>query len=337
MVISPEEFNKNVEDMRVEMKHLKAEVRKAYNKLSKQQSTEALIGEAVQDALKGVRITTAPVSKRKEKRTKKPKSAPEAWLCLSDWQVGKVTETYNSQVATRRVHQLTNQAADLIRKENPKVLHIVLQGDMVEGEAIFAGQPFEIDDDLWTQSVKTVPKLITHVITKLSPLVPKIKVAAVHGNHGRSGFKGGGHSRKTNWDLVSYNTAELMCQIAGVKNMSWEISETWFVKQKVAGNGILCVHGDQIGGGNPFNVNAIFKKAMGWTHNIEDWKFLSVGHHHTHASGELNRDMYFFLSGSPESGNEFAREKLAQGGLALQRLCFFNSKGLISEHLLKLT
>ena len=337
MGISPEEFNKNVEAMRVEMKHLKTEVRKAYNKLSKQQSTEALIGEAVEDALRGVRITAAPVLKRKEKVVSSSKNAPEAWLCLSDWQVGKVTETYNSQVATRRVHQLTNQVADLIQKEKPKILHIILQGDMVEGEAIFAGQPFEIDDDLWTQSVKTVPKLLTHVITKLSPLVSKIKVACVHGNHGRSGFKGGGHSRKTNWDLVSYNTAKLMCQIAGVKNMSWEISETWFVKQKVAGNGILCVHGDQIGGGNPFNVNAIFKKAMGWTHNIEDWKFLSVGHHHTHASGELNKDMYFFLSGSPESGNEFAREKLAQGGLALQRLCFFNSKGLISEHLLKLT
>ena len=304
MGITPEEFNKNVEDMRVEMKHLKSEVRKAYNKLSKQQATEALIHEAVEEALKGVKVSASPNLKTKEKRPKSSKNTPEAWLCLSDWQVGKVTETYNSQIAARRVHQLTNQAADLLRKEKPKVLHIILQGDMVEGEAIFAGQPFEIDDDLWTQSVKTVPQLITHVITKLSPLVPKIKVACVHGNHG--------------------------------KNMEWDISETWFVKQKVAGNGIVCVHGDQIAGGTPFNVGAIFKKAMGWKLLIEDWKFLSVGHYHTHASGELNKDAYFFLSGSTETDNEFARERLAQGGLALQRLCFFNRKGLISEHLLKL-
>ena len=207
---------------------------------------------------------------------------------------------------------------------------------MVEGEAIFAGQPFEIDEDLWTQAVKTVPKMITHVITKLSPLVPKIKVACVHGNHGRSGFKGGGHSRKTNWDLVAYNTASLMCQIAGVTNAHWDISEEWFVVQKIAGHGMMCVHGDQIGGGCPFNVAAIYKKAMGWTHNIPDGQFLSVGPHHTHASGELNKDIYFFLSGSPESGNEFAREKLAQGGLALQRMCFFNTSGLLSEHLLKM-
>ena len=336
MGITPEEFNKNVEDMRVEMKRLKSEVRKAYNKLSKQQSTEALIHQAVKRSLAGLRLSVPPESKTTKKSKRKRKNTTEAWLCLSDWQVGKVTDTYSSQVAIKRVNQLTNQAADLLRKEKPKVLHIVLQGDMVEGEAIFAGQPFEIDDDLWTQSVEPIPMLITHVITKLSPLVPKIKVAAVHGNHGRSGFKGGGHSRKTNWDLVAYNTAKLMCEIAGVNNMSWDISETWYVKQKVAGNGILCVHGDQVGGGNPFNVGAIFRKAMGWTHNIEDWKFLSVGHHHTHASGELNRDVYFFLSGSPESGNEFAREKLAQGGLALQRMCFFNRQGLISEHLLKL-
>tara|TARA_R100000808_G_scaffold19177_1_gene41748 strand:+ start:877 stop:1887 length:1011 start_codon:yes stop_codon:yes gene_type:complete len=336
MGITPEQVNE-IAEMKVEMKRLKSEVRKSYNKLAKQQSTESLIHQAVERSLEGVTIYGVLPQKTKRKSKKQRKKASEAWLCLSDWQVGKVTDTYDSKIAAKRVRQMTNQAADLLKKEEPKVLHVVLQGDMVEGEAIFAGQPFEIDDDLWTQAAKTVPQLITYVITKLSPLVPKIKIAAVHGNHGRSGFKGGGHSRKTNWDLVAYNTAKLMCEIAGVKNMTWDISETWYVKQQVAGNGILCVHGDQVGGGNPFNVNAIFKKAMGWTHNIKDWKFLSVGHHHTHASGELNRDVYFFLSGSPESGNEFAREKLAQGGLALQRMCFFNKQGLISEHLLKLT
>ena len=321
------------EGIEAELKRLRTEVRKAYNKLAKQETTESLINQAVTEALKSVKVQ--PVQPPK-KRKRNKKQSPEAWLCLSDWQVGKKTDTYSTEVAGKRVRQLTNQAAALIRKENPKVLHIVLQGDMVEGEAIFAGQPFEIDEDLWTQAVKTVPKMITHVITKLSPLVPKIKVACVHGNHGRSGFKGGGHSRKTNWDLVAYNTASLMCQIAGVTNAHWDISEEWFVVQKIAGHGMMCVHGDQIGGGCPFNVAAIYKKAMGWTHNIPDWKFLRVGHHHTHASGELNKDIYFFLSGSPESGNEFAREKLAQGGLALQRMCFFNTSGLLSEHLLKM-
>ena len=321
------------EGIEAELKRLRTEVRKAYNKLAKQETTESLINQAVTEALKSVKVQ--PVQPPK-KRKRNKKQSPEAWLCLSDWQVGKKTDTYSTEVAGKRVRQLTNQAAALIRKENPKVLHIVLQGDMVEGEAIFAGQPFEIDEDLWTQAVKTVPKMITHVITKLSPLVPKIKVACVHGNHGRSGFKGGGHSRKTNWDLVAYNTASLMCQIAGVTNAHWDISEEWFVVQKIAGHGMMCVHGAQIGGGCPFNVAAIYKKAMGWTHNIPDWKFLSVGHHHTHASGELNKDIYFFLSGSPESGNEFAREKLAQGGLALQRMCFFNTSGLLSEHLLKM-
>ena len=70
MGITPEEFNKNVEDMRVEMKHLKSEVRKAYNKLSKQQATEALIHEAVEEALKGVKVSASPKLKTKGKRSK---------------------------------------------------------------------------------------------------------------------------------------------------------------------------------------------------------------------------------------------------------------------------
>ena len=83
----------------IELKRLKSEVRKSYNKIAKQQSTESLIHQAVQRSLKGVKLTTVPPYKKRQKR----KQAPEAWLCLSDWQVGKVTDTYNSQIAAKRV------------------------------------------------------------------------------------------------------------------------------------------------------------------------------------------------------------------------------------------
>ena len=313
------------------VKRLRKEIKKLCRKIEQQQTTAHLLNTAVKEAMRGIKAIK-PSGKAVKKKTR----PVEAWLYLSDWQVGKVTTSYNSKIAIKRIHKLTEEVKRYLKNEKPKVLHIILQGDMVEGEAIFPGQPFEIDSDLWTQALRTVPELIAYVVTELSPLVPKIKVAAVHGNHGRSGTKHTGHSRRSNWDIVSYETAKLLCDASGLKNVVWDISTHWYVIQQVAGNGILCVHGDQIRGGGPIPLANIFKKAQGWQLNIKDWNFLSVGHHHTHASGVLNNDLYFFLSGSPESDNEFAKECLAQGGAPVQRLCFFDKQGLISENLIRL-
>ena len=326
-----EEWAGSIDDDVNLIKRLRGEIRKLCRKIQNFKTTEYLLNHAVNEAIKGIK----PL-----KPTRKPpkmKTNPvEAWLCLSDWQVGKRTATYNSKIAVKRIHKLTEEVKRYLKNEKPRVLHIALQGDMVEGEAIFPGQPFEIDSDLWTQSLRTVPELIAHVVCELYSYVPKIKVAAVHGNHGRTGLKHSGHSRKSNWDLVSYETAKLLCDKSGLSKVSWDISTDWYVKQVVCGHGILCVHGDQIRGGSPLPLANIFKKAMGWQLNIEDWNYLSVGHHHTHASGVLNNDLYFFLSGSPESDNDFAKEFLAQGGAPVQRLCFFDKQGLISENLLRL-
>jgi hypothetical protein len=306
----------------------KKQIKSLLNKQEKQRTTNYMISQTIKENI-------GTFKKPRTKPVKGKTTKQEAWLCLSDWQIGKETKTYNSKIAEKRIKKMTAEVKAIMKKEKPAALHIILQGDMVEGEAIFPGQQFEIDSDLWQQALKTTPMLIAHVITELADVVPKVCVAAVHGNHGRSGTKGSAHSRRTNWDLVAYETAKHLCDKEGYVDVVWDISTEWFVMQKVAGHGIMCVHGDQIGGGSPIPLAGIFKKAQGWQMNIPDWKYLSLGHFHTHASGVLNNDLYFFLSGSPESDNEFAAECLAQGGAAMQRLCFFTKKhGLVREELL---
>ena len=315
---------------------LRKELRKVYNKLHKKESLDSLIVRAVKESLE-----VSPREQFPKPSKSRRKNIQEAWLCLSDWQIGKKTDSYNTQVAIERMSDLCDKVEQIVEERQSyarlDTLHVILQGDMVEGETIFAGQPFEIDADLWQQAIRTVPEMIYDVLNRMSRIFSNIKVAAVAGNHGRSGTKNSGHNRRANWDLVSYEIGKLICERSGL-NLDWDISDTWFVKQEVAGHGILCVHGDQIGGGNPLPLTSINKKANGWTHNVPDWSYLSVGHHHSHASGELNEGLYFFLSGSPESGNEFAREKMGQGSLPSQRLAIFDRPtGLVSEHRLILS
>ena len=62
------------EGIEAELKRLRTEVRKAYNKLAKQETTESLINQAVTEALKSVKVQPVqPPKKRKGIRNNPPK------------------------------------------------------------------------------------------------------------------------------------------------------------------------------------------------------------------------------------------------------------------------
>ena len=63
---------------------------------------------------------------------------------LSDWQLGKETPDYSSQICERRIRLLARKIERLTniqRADHPvRILHAWLLGDHVEGELIFPGQ-----------------------------------------------------------------------------------------------------------------------------------------------------------------------------------------------------
>lgn len=277
-------------------------------------------------------------------RPKKSRKAQQeiAVLHVSDTQIGKVTSTYDSSVADRRLQQLAEKAIQIVetRRSNSAIneLRVYLGGDMVEGEDIFPGQAHHIDQDVFCQAVKDGPEMLTRMIIRLLDEFPKVKVCCVVGNHGRPGRKGGSYGAHTNWDRVCYEVIQLMLLGPHAPRSLRErlevvVADSWYYVDRVYQWGNLLLHGDQIRGQNGFPWYGTNKKMAGWYDSIEEpWDNCYFGHFHTYTSGTVN-SRRFLCNGTTESHNTFAQEQMAASGHPVQRLNFFNEKyGLISDH-----
>ena len=273
-----------------------------------------------------------------------------AVLHLSDIQLGKVTETYDTAKAEERV-MLACQKAVLItdiRRKSTSIpeIHVYLGGDMIEGENIFSTQAHEIDSSVYDQACVNGPGIFARAILYLLGKFDQVIVYTVPGNHGRNGPKNTNAHPRTNWDQVLYHTTKVL--LLGTESnprkeldgrLIFNLSERFWIVDPVFGWGNLLVHGHQISGGFAgFPWYGTAKKAWGWIDSLpEKWDNLFFGHFHTPTSMTLGPVRRAYANGTTESDNTFAQEQLAAAGRPCQRLVFMNAEhGVVSDCLLYL-
>lgn len=327
------------------LKAEKVEFKKQINKLSQEanqiRQKEDLIVETVEQIWKTPPNLVVPRPPKFERR----KEEEIAFLHLSDTQIGKVTSSYNSQVAADRCMLLAEKTARIteMRRARANIRKLVIGwgGDMVEGDCIFPGQAWVVDSGGAEQASYSAPSILWRMTMYLLGQFEEIEIRAVPGNHGRVAPKGTGVHFNSNWDRVCYRVAQLMLmgpdenprpEMKG--RLKVDISPTFYDVSYAFDWGMLMVHGDQIRGGFAgFPWYGAAKKAWGWIDSIpQAWDYLFFGHFHTYASGVLNHRT-FLANGTTESDNEYAQEQLSACGYPCQRLAFFDPKhGLIADN-----
>lgn len=320
---------------------LRREIQTLKKRLQAVRGGEEIILRAVLDAwLEPPDLSIPPVPKQS-----KQKRHETALLHVTDTQIGKLTESYSAAVAETRILRLADLVRETteIRRGGAAIDEIVVLfgGDMIEGENIFPGQAHQIDQGLFEQACKTAPSIFVRLILSLLEIFPRVRVAAVCGNHGRPGQKSMGSSPRTNWDRVCYQiTRDILLGTEDhprrelEKRLSFQIADSFYAVEYVYDWGCLLIHGDQIRGGFAgFPWYGTAKKAWGWIDSVrEEWDYLYFGHFHQMVGAVLNL-REFFCGGSTESGNVYAQEQMAACGHPRQRLQFFSAaKGIISDH-----
>jgi len=269
---------------------------------------------------------------------RKPKGEV-AFLHLSDWQTGKRTVSYSSDIAATRVGKLIQKVlkiTDIQRADHPiRKCVIAFTGDMVEGVSIFPGQPFEVDATLYEQLFFTA-NLMESVVRTMAANFEEVEVFTEYGNHGRIGRKGE-LPAQDNVDLMGYRiTANATSDL---KNVTWNISTNWYNMAVVGNYSALLVHGDEVksfGGGTP--AFGILRKVSAWATGVVpgQWADCYMGHWHQPLVLPIPRGGRVFVSPSTESDNEYAREFVAATGRPGQRLNFIDPVvgQVTSEHLI---
>lgn len=245
-------------------------------------------------------------------------------LHLSDLQIGKVTEDYNIEVFGERMEQLFKTTVDLCelhRKGRPvNELFISMNGDLVEGEGVFPGQPWVSQVGVFRQAVLGAEILATQ-IARVSPNYEKIRIVVTGGNHGK-GYAMKSFAASSNWDLV---LGELVKhQMCGLKNVEVEVVDNWYRVTEVNGVKIMQTHGDVIRSGGDTPFTAIVKRVSRWRDSIpEGFDVLLIGHFHNFAELAWN-GAKVFMNGSPESSNDFAQSYMGMASEPMQTVMFLH-------------
>jgi hypothetical protein len=336
-----DEFSQEAQDA-----DLRATIRRLQGRLSKAEATReemvAAVYQAAKDAASGMVIPAIP----RPAASAKGKDPEVAIAMLADWQLGKRTPSYDSEVCKERVRRYAAKVVrliDLQRAHHPvDEARVYLLGDLVEGEEIFPGQAHRIDASLYTQLFDCA-QLIAEAVRTIAASVDRVKVVGVIGNHGALG----GPIRKsyhpeTNADAMAYNVARMLVKGGdGSQEPRIEWLETfvmgessWYGTDDVLGNKWFMFHGNQAGKGAPLGIPwyGFYKRLLGWSHSVAPFRFSASGHWHQSVRMQVN-DITHWGAGSTESGNTFAQEYLASGGQEpSQPLVFMNADGVTAEY-----
>lgn len=303
---------------------------------------QSAVYRALSDAIAGLDIPPVPPPP-KDKRTKAEETAV---LLLSDWQLGKATPSYSSDICAERIELLQQKAARIVavqRADHPvKRIALMLLGDMIEGELIFPGQAYQIDSSLFRQVAVDGPKILGGMVRWAAANFEKVDVFAVPGNHGHLGGRAWKEMHpESNGDRMLYQISYQLTE--NLPNVTWSIAKDWW---QVADLGEKCrfllLHGDQVRGWAGIPWYGWTKKILAWGSLSKIWSDMDfdhvlAGHFHTPTNMYVNGPRVW-INASTESHNPYALEQLAAAGEPAQYLFFVKpGQGVTAEHLVNLS
>lgn len=318
-----------ITDLQVEVDQLenKADfLRKDNNRLYNAALKNKYIADEVFDGIlrvveNHVKQITIPAPRRIEPRKGQIELVCNPWN--SDPQLGKVTPSYNSQIALGRIESYTDKIIEntLLLRETYSInkAHVWFLGDIVEGEGIFPTQASAIDQSIYGQVYNLgVPAYLSQ-LSRLLEVFEEVVVVCVIGNHGRISRYA---NPETNMDRMLYAALQLAFRseprIKFVIPHGYGESMFWAV-DKIGEYSTLLIHGDQMG--PPTSAQSYWKKVLGWkTSGIPvPFQDVAMGHWHQNTKFTLGTTV-IRIAGSTESHNTFAQERLGVMGHPSQHM-----------------
>jgi hypothetical protein len=285
--------------------------------------------EAVYQASRDAAVAVG-VSRPVDRPARDRRRSPEvALLHLTDWQLGKRTESYDTEVCKQRVRTAvakTLKLTEIQRADHPvRSIHVMLGGDLVENVTIFPGQAYEVDSNAFTQ-VFEAAALVEQVVLTLLEHFEDVTVHEVAGNHGRLGRKGDA-PREDNLDRIVYRIVRE--RLPKEPRLRWEAGEGFYRIVEIGEYRAMLVHGDQVksfGGNVP--AYGVLRKANAWAAGGIPDRFTDVylGHMHQPMTLQMSGGGLVRMTPSTESGSAFAREFMASHGRPGQRLAFVDPR-----------
>ena len=287
---SDDEMLKNIKSVH-NVKKQKSKVAKENRLLLDHIHNQEELLDSIQDMLKTNKIGKVKVPKV---RKSKKKTDLGMELLVSDVHVGLKTASYDLGVCERRIEKYTQTALEEImrlgKNYNVTKIQLNLAGDHIQGEHLHGSDSqatCELTDP--EQVVECVRIYFYKLILPLIQTGIQVDILGMTGNHDRQGKDRPIHNagkRYLTWTI--YNTLKMMTEIAGIKNISWEIPVKEYASFDMFGHDFIVEHGHAKGISN--TIVALEKQLLKRANQLGIIaKGIRIGHFHSALSSNHGR------------------------------------------------
>ena len=242
-------------------------------------------------------------------------------VCLSDWQVGKGEGGGWTATVERLVQKLAiidTVLRDATKRKQPyDQVVLACMGDLIEGcSGHYAMQTFQVDLDRREQE-RVVRRVLGEYVRRVAPLVPRVVVAAVPGNHGEQRQDGKAFTTwSDNSDLaVVEGVAEALKDRDGFGHVSFVIADRLTLTLDVCGVIVGLAHG------HAGRATDASKMARWWGAHalsgqpIGDAQILLTGHYH-HLKVDESTGRTWMQTPAMDGGSAWWTESSGQDSLS---------------------
>lgn len=230
-----------------------ADIKSYINKLEKQLGEKLNFETQVLDAVRSSIQALNPPKYKVPKLTKKVGKNMTMEAMLSDIHFGKKSEQFDLSVLKVRLEKFTQEFLQQLqnrRNEGYNVERIILGllGDIIESYSMH-GQESALSSEFGNsrQIYSSIEVLFNVVILPIAMTGIKIDVPAVAGNHDRTETNRTYNNPGENYvTWIIYNCLKDYCQLANLKNVTFDIPTTGFTTTIIYGHTILFEHLDNV-------------------------------------------------------------------------------------------
>jgi hypothetical protein len=256
--------NQHLYDVAAEVpniKVLKEVARVKRDNSQKTRQTKALLEHFLNtdDILEQIQSAVKSLNKLDLKKTrlpvKKGRSKLTAELMLSDWHIGKLTDSFNTEVARSRIRTyMAAVLSDFQRKAEHYTLEkvvVFLGGDMIENSLMHGPESLSGCEYQNPEQMRVcIELLFAEVFVPLAALGLPVHVIGIAGNHDRpERDKTMNKPGKNSLCWVMYHALKMLTEQAKMK-FTWDIPEGAYTLYNYYGDLVLFEHGDNLTAGS---------------------------------------------------------------------------------------
>jgi len=208
---------------------------------------------------------------------------------ISDVHIGRKTRSFNRDIVEQRLSRLIEEVARRVSG----TVHVMLLGDIVDGENVFNGQGYESDMDV-DEAIDVAVQWLDRLYEKVEG---DVRFHCVVGNHGRANRYG---SQKANWDLVVYKRLR-----DRLGDNVVEVFEDWYGIVEVGRWRYLLMHGDNVKMYHNIPWYGIVQSVMRLRAAGLEFDVCCLGHFHTAFQLQWN-DISILGNGTMLTGDDYS-------------------------------